>query len=75
MSPFARDPVRLEPGHFGYRGVRKYTGKRKRPFYARVKFNKQEFRSPAFEMPHQAAIAYDVLAKILHGEKAVLNFP
>lgn len=75
-SRYARDPVPLDPGQFGYRGVRKWKDtKRKKPFYARVKFDGEEFRSPAFSMPHEAAVAYDVLAKILHGEKAILNFP
>jgi hypothetical protein len=63
-------------GGYGYRGVRKYTdSNRKRPYYARVKFKNQEFYSPAFARPHEAAIAYDALATVLHGDRAVLNFP
>jgi len=60
----------------GYRGVRRYNDSwRRRRFYARIKYNNEAHFTPAFATPHEAAIAYDVLAKLLHGDKAILNFP
>jgi hypothetical protein len=76
VSPFAREMMRLEPGKYGYRGVRRHVGTwRQKPFYARVKFNNKEFYTKAYATARQAAVAYDDLARTLHKEKAILNFP
>lgn len=66
----------MTENRYGYRGVRRYNGIwRRRRFYARIKFRNEAHFTPAFATPHEAAIGYDILAKLLHGDKAVLNFP
>jgi len=59
-------------GISGFRGVRLETSGRWR---VQVSFKKQRFSNGTFDTPEEAARAYDVLAKELHGEFAVLNFP
>lgn len=60
---------------YGYRGVKRKPGRRLRPFYARIKHNNEIIHSEACFTAEEAARAYDVMARIYHGGRAVLNFP
>lgn len=55
----------------GFRGVEREWNK----YRAYVQFNKKTYRLHGFDNPVDAAKARDRLAKELHGEFAVLNFP
>lgn len=60
---------------FGYRGVKRKPGRRHRPFYARIKYNNLVAESEGFSTAEEAARAYDVMARLYHGSRAILNFP
>jgi hypothetical protein len=60
----------------GYRGVRKSTDAwRAKPYFARVKLGEIEVYSERCATVIGAAMAYDRIARELHGSAAVLNFP
>lgn len=60
----------------GYRGVRKSKDSwRAKPYFARVKLGEQEIYSERCATAVGAAMAYDRIARALHGGRAKLNFP
>lgn len=59
----------------GFKGIIRHSKPNlKKPWYARIQANGLVFLSRRFEAPHEAARAYDELAKKYHGEFARLNF-
>jgi hypothetical protein len=56
----------------GYRGVYISPGKRPR---AIIESHGIAYRLGSFDSPEEAARAYDAMARELHGEFAILNFP
>lgn len=66
----------MKPSKHGFRGVRKSTDAwRAKPYFARVKLGEQEIYSERCATAVGAAMAYDRLAKAIHGSRASLNFP
>lgn len=59
----------------GFKGVRKLKQKAKNPFTAHINVNKKQIFLGGFASAEEAAKAYDVKAKELFGNFAVLNFP
>lgn len=57
----------------GYKGV--YYFKRDNNFQAKIMLNKKSVHIGYFNNAREAAVAYDAVAAILHGEFARLNFP
>lgn len=57
----------------GYKGVSYYKSRNKYEAYINVKGKRTKLGY--FTCPKEAAIAYDQMAKLLHGEFARLNFP
>jgi hypothetical protein len=58
-----------------YRGIAFFKRNLKKPWAARIKFEKKQITLGYFETDVEAALAYDVAAKKYHGEFANLNFP
>lgn len=63
------------PSRYGFVGVRKATHSIKRPYFSEIQMNGKRQTSEFFPTPEEAARAYDEMARELHGEFAVLNFP
>ncbi len=56
----------------GYRGIQKLSTNR---WYAQIHANRQVIYLGTFDMPEEAAKAYDKAAREAYGERAQLNFP
>ena len=59
----------------GYIGVSRKKNRKKKPWYARIKVNRQAIHLGTFADPVEAAETYDEAAKKYFGEYASLNFP
>tara|TARA_R110000824_G_scaffold117249_1_gene269115 strand:+ start:607 stop:1188 length:582 start_codon:yes stop_codon:yes gene_type:complete len=57
----------------GFRGVSRYRSKQK--WAARIQSEGESYHIGYFDSKEDAALAYDKVAKELHGEFAMLNFP
>jgi hypothetical protein len=69
-SPSQNQANRIVPRSKKYRGVEKKGDK----FVAVVKFAGRRYRRGPFDVAARAALAYDWMARQIHGEFAVLNF-
>lgn len=59
----------------GYKGVTKVKVITRRPFQAVIAINNKDHYLGCYYTAKDAALAYDIAAKLLHGEFAYLNFP
>lgn len=59
----------------GFKGVSRHKRLKKNPWIVFIAANGKHRYGGCFPTPEQAAVAYDRLAKELHGEFARLNFP
>lgn len=62
-------------GKHGYRGVFKAPKSPLHPYFAKLRKNGSIVRTSQFATIEEAAIVYDRLARLHHGEFAILNFP
>lgn len=59
----------------GYKGVTKVKQHCRRKFQAVIAVDKKDHYLGCYYTAEDAALAYDIAAKLLHGEFAYLNFP
>jgi hypothetical protein len=59
----------------GYKGVTRLKRAQRRPYQAVIAVNGKDHYLGCFYTAEDAALAYDIAAKRLHGEFAYLNFP
>lgn len=59
----------------GYKGVTKVKAACRRPFQAVIAVDRKDHYLGCYYTAEDAARAYDIAAKLLHGEFAYLNFP
>ena len=60
---------------YPYKGIQKLSGRRRKPWNARIMIDGQSVSLGVFSTPEEAAIAYDAKAVEVFGEFANLNFP